>query len=465
MHVSLLGLSYFAFQVSASPSLANSILARKYAPQFRFEKEEVFYPSTVEYFLAGPVKLYNENGTAPNVPDRLTNRNLGSIENNGAGMYLTTDIDANEDGFLRGQNPTLGRSTTYAFIAPKDNGVVDLYYWVFSPFNLGKNVTYMNVGWVGNHVGDWERITVRTVNGVATSVEYHAHSNTASTIPWAQVLKFSPWNPRRPPTANITNPFARPVGYIANGSHGIWQSAGAFNYQNVSGIQLYDITSDDGVYWDTQWSLTMINYPDTYSGTLNWLNYAGVWGNKGQTDCWWYSVYPSCKVVTGPIGPARDDVLGMAKRSIGSMLQQESMRLPAQTLATISDGISLYSIRLGPLATNKADEIKTVIVKQYCADSQDTPVSHTLGYSRMRPATRHYVFEVPGCEEGEYVAAYTIGFCTRNVEHMPSKGDNEPASCMFGIKRQLRAFSKASGDNSPQRVQAVDVEDLDNWDI
>jgi len=29
-------------------------------------------------------------------------------------------------------------------------------------------------------VGDWERITVRTVNGVATQVDYHAHSGTGS---------------------------------------------------------------------------------------------------------------------------------------------------------------------------------------------------------------------------------------------------------------------------------------------
>lgn len=69
---------------------------------------------------------------------------------------------------------------------------MDIYYWLFTPFNEGKHVEVFDVQ-VGDRayvpsvqlralisvfwadVGDWERMAVRTVNGTATQVDYHAH--------------------------------------------------------------------------------------------------------------------------------------------------------------------------------------------------------------------------------------------------------------------------------------------------
>jgi hypothetical protein len=102
----------------------------------------------VDFFLAGPVSLYDEHGPVVPVPSPLTSNNLGSVPNQGDGTYITTDINANLDGFLRGQNSQNSQPSTYVFIAPKHNEVVDLYYWMFCPYNLGKKIPL--IGYVGD---------------------------------------------------------------------------------------------------------------------------------------------------------------------------------------------------------------------------------------------------------------------------------------------------------------------------
>jgi len=171
-------------------------------------------------------------------------------------------------------------------------------------------------------VGDWERMTVRTVNGVATEVDYHAHDDKGSglvsilslwhlsdysfnrTIPYSQALKFDNGQ--------------RPVGYVARGSHGFWATAGTFTYVNAVVFKLKDVTADGGVAWDTRDSLVTFNYPDTFSGSLDWLNYQGDWGNVGQTSCWWHVFYSECEVSTGPSGPLRADVLGASNAKVAA---------------------------------------------------------------------------------------------------------------------------------------------------
>jgi hypothetical protein len=162
-------------------------------------------------------------------------------------------------------------------------------------------------------VGDWERITIRTVNGIATQIDYHAHDDAGSgVIPYAQAPKFSPLFPNDPPNYNSSDPNARPIVYVAKGSHGMWSSAGSFPYINVVAFKIKDVTSDGGVYWDTQDSLTTIKYPDFYTGNLAWLNFQGDWGNVGSTSCWWHFILPMCELVDGPKGPLRPDVEGAA---------------------------------------------------------------------------------------------------------------------------------------------------------
>jgi hypothetical protein len=143
--ISLLSLASIVTTTFGAPSPENVLLAQKYAPQFRLQKDETFFPSTVEYFLAGPVTMNNANGPVSGAPSPLTDANVANMPNQGTGLYLSTDISANLNGFLGGQNPNNTQTTTYTFIAPKANGVVDLYYWMFCPYNLGKEVPLLGL--------------------------------------------------------------------------------------------------------------------------------------------------------------------------------------------------------------------------------------------------------------------------------------------------------------------------------
>ncbi|RDB20841.1 Vacuolar protein sorting-associated protein 62 [Hypsizygus marmoreus] len=421
---SLAVLALGALVALAAPTPENLALARKYAPQWRFQTSEVYWPSTVEYFLAG-VKQVDGNGNT--VTATVTTSNVDDAPNQGSGLYLATDINAGKGGFLRGQNPSMTATAVYTFIAPKANGVVDLFYWLFTPFNEGKSVPL--IGQVGDHVGDWERMTVRTVNGVATQVDYHAHGDTGSgTIPWSQIVKFDNGQ--------------RPVGYIAKGSHGFWATAGTFTYVDAIVFKLQDITSDGGVSWDTKDSLVALGYPESYSDSLGWLNYKGAWGNVGQTNCWWYVFHNECQVVTGPGGPLRDDVLGAAKVVAG--FTPKSMKgPPSQTLGTSStDTKSSFTLYIDTSVHQFASDssFTHLAVQQTCTsiveateDDKEGTTPATSTTFAATPLTKASKFTIApvACAKDSSVTSYTIGLCANGTEE----------NCLYSTSRILRAFS------------------------
>jgi hypothetical protein len=75
----------------------------------------------------------------------------------------------------RGKKVVGGRSDAPAvlIVVPKDNGVVDAFWFFFYSYNLGNSV--FNVRF-GNHVGDWEHTAVRFKDGVPKAVYFSEHS-------------------------------------------------------------------------------------------------------------------------------------------------------------------------------------------------------------------------------------------------------------------------------------------------
>lgn len=75
----------------------------------------------------------------------------------------------------RGKKVVGGKSDAPAvlIVVPKENGVVDAFWFFFYSYNLGNAV--FNVRF-GNHVGDWEHTTVRFQNGVPKAVFFSEHS-------------------------------------------------------------------------------------------------------------------------------------------------------------------------------------------------------------------------------------------------------------------------------------------------
>jgi hypothetical protein len=76
---------------------------------------------------------------------------------------------------MRGKKVVGGRSDAPAvlIVVPKDNGVIDAFWFFFYSYNLGNSV--FNVRF-GNHVGDWEHTAVRFQDGVPKAVYFSEHS-------------------------------------------------------------------------------------------------------------------------------------------------------------------------------------------------------------------------------------------------------------------------------------------------
>jgi hypothetical protein len=288
-------------------------------------------------------------------------------------------------------------------------------------------------------------------------VDYHSHEGAGSgTLLWAKAPKFSPSSPNGPSDPNNPDPNARPVAYVAEGSHGMWSGAGTFTFFNGLIFKLQDVTSDGGVYWDTQDSLTPINWPDLYSGSLDWLNYRGRWGNEGDDTCWWYELYPACDLVTGPPGPMRPEVFNHPGKRDGSQPLHEKLSagdLPSQVLATMSPGNPSYTFY------TDAASASLVAVEQICAsvitgENGEPTRSYVSSYT-YTPAkvgtTQYTVKEVPACKGYSFVSSYSVGLCT------------DKSNCTYGDRRDIRVYSEDPDVFGPQEVASVIVDDLDDW--
>lgn len=281
----------------------------QYAPRVWLHSAEEYFPSSVEFAFPSMTRFIGPDG---NYWVRST-------------VPLTSPSDDSLPFFLG----DLDEAPVYAYYADKGGDVVDLVYFFYYPYNRGKEV--VDTIW-GNHVGDWEHITVRLTRGadqVLTPVQVYlsAHSF-GGAYDWADVERLD----------------THPVVYSARGSHGVWSSPGDHVYQSIGetvlGVcvtlvcaDLTDLT-DAGTAWDTWERLAGFDYGAKEGlGGETWPVWMSEdfmdpgaqplavpgggpifrWGN--EEDCSTLGVDISdligvCRLEDGPTGPASKDVWG-----------------------------------------------------------------------------------------------------------------------------------------------------------
>lgn len=196
-----------------------------YAPRIYFPANEAYWPSSAEWAFPFLERF----------PD-------------GEGQYWVrsaAELGSPSDvlPFFSGELET---APVYGFWADKGGGVVDLVYFIYYPYNRGKELA--DTVW-GNHVGDWEHITVRLVDDEPSQVYLSAHSFGGAYN----------WNGGEVELFEGTHP----VVYSAWGSHGFWAQPGDHVYMTIGEVDpffdicitlicadLVDETSA-GVAWDT----------------------------------------------------------------------------------------------------------------------------------------------------------------------------------------------------------------------
>lgn len=444
-------------------------LVERYAPIIKLSGLEAYFPSSIEYMLPHYAYVEDEHGSEePANHTQLTPAQLDSLPRSGAGLYLSLAEAHNPQPFLDEESEYLygpagqeqqvmqlgeddrGRveEPVYAFWVDQGRGIVDIWYWTFYPFNFGKPVGPFGV--LGNHVADWERFTVRTINGTPVSADYNSHTGgrfAAGTSRWVDVPLIDD----------------RPVAYAAAGSHGIWPSPGDHVYANVLNFKLVDVTDDLGPIWDSRTMLMPFKYwsgPQRrermqHNGSASWLNFRGWWGNKGEHDCWWHRMVPICQLVDAPPGP---------NRFFGGP--------PACTIAPLAWEQSTYSFYLSAQAARWAESrsVAVVQVEQICVRPQsngDDDDDEIMDYEQydyeegmevwtiggatpFKGEEQHIVSTLPCKGTKSAVKAYRLSLCLGNGKCLTTSPERKVCSYEEG-KLGYRVGN------------AVNVDDLDDW--
>ncbi|KAI8832538.1 hypothetical protein BC829DRAFT_448945 [Chytridium lagenaria] len=394
-------------------------LAKTFAPLMRFHPQEQYFSTSVEYFLS---RAYLKDDAGNRIPDQpaLTLSNLDFLQRtrntDDSGTWISVDgnLDADpnlapEMRFLEGSRNMNG-VPMYAVVVPKANGVVDIFY-------LGKSTP---LGRVGNHVGDWERFVVRTINGRAVSFDFHAHGSAG--------VRVVPANDRR-----VQFVGTHPVVYVALGSHGSWPQTGRNTYKTVALV--YDLV-DEAAGWRYK------GFNPQFTGDLSWINYRGKYGNKGVNDCWFYDLTDTCKLGGGPSSLYRPSLLEAP---------------PGQILATPGGDRSTVSFFLdASTRANAPGGFGFVAVHIYCPGTEifgDSGDVERWGVVPLKPSNDlAYTITTDRCRTGRSrrVDRYEVAFCTSS--------DQNSCSRRSGY-RTIRVFN----NGAQTEALGVNVSDVDPW--
>ncbi|KAI9363911.1 hypothetical protein DFJ73DRAFT_939141, partial [Zopfochytrium polystomum] len=421
---------------AASP--AHAALAAQFAPLIVYHPDEKYFASSVDYMFPHYTLINADGSAVANAPSPLTAQNLDFLNEAGtdaSGTYLAVSGSPAGDpnvpsGFeyLYSDVSTGTTAPIYAFVVPKDNSVIDIFYCRWS---LGKNIILL--GYVGDHVGDWEHIVVRTVNGNAVSVDFSAHSSGSGLGTLSVADSRLAWSG------------SHPVGYTALGSHGIWPQTGSNTYKTIAGIYKLTDETGNGAQWETWNNVYAVDYlrGGGYTGAQAWLNYNGHFGNPGDTSCWFYSLVGECKFSEGPDHPNRD-MTGP----------------PAQVLAApnaADPDHSVYAFWLSApaqqFAAANAATYKFVGVHQHCGASSSGHETDNWGWVPVVASSDPVKYSVTTdrCKKdySRYAAEYEVMFCA----------DQTSNSCSFSGYRQIRQYS----GSSVVQEKGIVLDDPDYW--
>lgn len=220
-------------------------LLTTFAPRIWWDKEEKFFASSVEFAAKHMKKELSPTGN----------------------VYYREDVTSSNymREFLYGD---LQNAKAYAFAVEKEFKYLDLVYFFYAPYNLGKTIAGLEFG---NHITDWEHVTVRLLKeetGGKTTyrpvvVDYSAHF-LCNYITWDEVEKVDG---------------THPAAYVARGSHGMWKDAGEHIYVNAVIVKLKDFTSQG-----TAWDLWKKGKMETYAYDALKHEGKGIGGSEWKTD-------------------------------------------------------------------------------------------------------------------------------------------------------------------------------------
>ncbi|KAK8691100.1 hypothetical protein V6N13_074620 [Hibiscus sabdariffa] len=257
--------------LSCMPNLTQiETLFQAYSPWIYFHPKETYLPSSVTWFFANGALLYTEGEESKPVPIEQTGSNLPQGGSNDGNYWL--DLPMDEASKERVKKGDLRDSQVYLHVKPMLGATYsDIAIWVFYPFNgpAKAKVELIDIPLrkIGEHVGDWEHVTLRVsnFNGELHRVYFSEHSGGS----WvdASDLEFQGGN--------------KPCAYSSLHGHAMYSKPG-MALQGSGGIGIRNDTAKSTIVMDTglQYSLVAAEYLALGSTEPPWLNYFRKWGPK-----------------------------------------------------------------------------------------------------------------------------------------------------------------------------------------
>lgn len=261
--------------LKAMPNLSQvETLIEAYSPVVYFHPDEEYFPSSVSWFFQNGALLYEKGKETEPHPIEPDGSNLpqGGLNDDSYWLDLPTDDSVKE----RIKKGDLAHSCAYFHIKPMFGGTfTDIPLWIFYPFNgpARAKVEIFNVslGKIGQHVGDWEHLTLRVsnYNGELKSVYFSEHSG--GQLVDASDVEFEHGN--------------KPVAYASLHGHAFYPKPGLV-LQGSGRIGIRNDASKGDMRMDTGVAPMVVS--TEYMGPVvvepPWLNYSRKWGPKISYD-------------------------------------------------------------------------------------------------------------------------------------------------------------------------------------
>ncbi|KAK4787416.1 hypothetical protein SAY86_011249 [Trapa natans] len=266
--------SYTSYMPSRSQIDA---LIRTYSPLFYFHPKEKYLPSSVRWFFSNGALLYKKGNESNPVPIEPTGSNLPQDGSND-GLYWL-DLPVTKVGKGKVKKGDLQSSEGYLHVKPMYGGTfTDIAIWLFYPFNGPSRaklwVVNVPLGRIGEHVGDWEHVTLRVNNfdGGLYKVFFSQHSG--GTWVDASELEYQACG------GGESNRF---VAYSSLNGHATYSKPGLV-LQGSRKIGIRNDTAKSCLTVDVaaSFSLVAIDYAAAGGSVAPppWLNYMRKWGPK-----------------------------------------------------------------------------------------------------------------------------------------------------------------------------------------
>nr|XP_043629102.1 uncharacterized protein LOC122600455 [Erigeron canadensis] len=245
-------------------------LIQEYSPRFYFHPKETYFLASTKWYFTNGVQLYHTGEESNPVLVEPTGSNLPQDGSNDGTYWLDLPIDETEKE--RVKKGDLQSAEAYIHVKPMLGATfTDLAIWIFYPFNGPSTAKFglvdIPLGRIGEHIGDWEHVTLRVsnFNGLLYRVYFAQHSGGMWVDPTS--LEF----------LDASNKFSA---YPSLNGHATYPAPGLI-LQGTEVIGIRNDAAKSDKYFDVKdaYSIIAAEYISNVTEPP-WVNYKRKWGPK-----------------------------------------------------------------------------------------------------------------------------------------------------------------------------------------